>query len=66
MSFSTLCCEENLVVISRLDLLVLTVSNIEDTVRFYMDVLDMEQEIFGERRVALKFGTQKIKSASIG
>ena len=52
--------------ISRLDLLVLTVSNIEDTVRFYMDVLDMEQEIFGEGRVALKFGTQKIKSASIG
>jgi len=53
-------------VISRLDHLVLTVSNIEDTVRFYTDVLGMEQEIFGEGRVALKFGTQKINLHQLG
>ena len=52
--------------ISRLDHLVLTVSNIEDTVRFYTDVLGMEQEIFGEGRVALKFGTQKINLHQLG
>ena len=46
--------------ISRLDHIVLTVRSIEDTVRFYTDVLGMEQEIFGEGRVALKFGAQKI------
>ncbi|WP_150995034.1 MULTISPECIES: VOC family protein [Marinobacter] len=46
--------------ISRFDHLVLTVHSIEDTVRFYTDVLGMEQEIFGEGRVALKFGAQKI------
>src|SRR5690554_8021547 len=46
--------------ILRLDHFVLTVRSIEDTVRFYTDVLGMEQEIFGEGRVALKFGAQKI------
>jgi catechol 2,3-dioxygenase-like lactoylglutathione lyase family enzyme len=47
-------------VISRLDHIVLTVRSIEDTVRFYTEVLGMEQEIFGTGRVALKFGAQKI------
>lgn len=46
--------------ISKLDHLVLTVRSIEDTVRFYTDVLGMAQEIFGEGRIALKFGAQKI------
>ena len=46
--------------ISRLDHIVLTVRSIEDTVRFYTEVLGMEQEIFGTGRVALKFGAQKI------
>ncbi len=46
--------------ILRFDHLVLTVRSIEDTVRFYTDVLGMEEEIFGEGRVALKFGAQKI------
>ncbi|WP_370230824.1 VOC family protein [Marinobacter nauticus] len=46
--------------ISSLDHIVLTVRSIEDTVRFYTEVLGMEQEIFGTGRVALKFGTQKI------
>ena len=46
--------------ISRLDHIVLTVRSREDTVRFYTEVLGMEQEIFGTGRVALKFGAQKI------
>src|SRR5690554_4084740 len=46
--------------ILRLDHIVLTVRSIEDTVRFYTEVLGMEQEIFGTGRVALKFGAQKI------
>ncbi|MEO9812414.1 VOC family protein [Marinobacter alexandrii] len=46
--------------ISRLDHIVLTVRSIEDTVRFYTEVLGLEQEIFGTGRVALKFGAQKI------
>lgn len=46
--------------ISSLDHIVLTVRSIEDTVHFYTEVLGMEQEVFGEGRVALKFGVQKI------
>ncbi|EKF74533.1 glyoxalase [Alcanivorax hongdengensis A-11-3] len=46
--------------ISSLDHIVLTVRSIEDTVRFYTEVLGMEQEIFGAGRVALNFGAQKI------
>ena len=46
--------------ISRLDHLVLTVSSIDDTVRFYTEILGMEKQVFGEGRVALKFGCQKI------
>ena len=46
--------------ISSLDHIVLTVRSIEDTVRFYTEVLGMEQEIFGTGRVALNFGAQKI------
>ncbi|EAR59556.1 VOC family protein [Neptuniibacter caesariensis] len=46
--------------ISHLDHLVLTVKSIDDSVRFYTDVLGMEKEVFGEGRVALKFDSQKI------
>lgn len=52
--------------ISRLDHLVLTVRDIEDTVRFYTDALGMEKEVFGEGRVALKFGAQKINLHQTG
>lgn len=45
--------------ISNLDHLVLTVRNIETTVDFYTNVLGMEKEVFGEGRIALKFGEQK-------
>lgn len=46
--------------IQRLDHLVLTVASIPDTVAFYTQVLGMNQEVFGEGRIALKFGEQKI------
>lgn len=46
--------------ISQLDHIVLTVGDIDATVAFYCSVLGMTPEIFGEGRVALKFGQQKI------
>jgi len=46
--------------LDRLDHLVLTVADIDATVRFYADVLGMEKVVFGEGRVALSFGRQKI------
>jgi catechol 2,3-dioxygenase-like lactoylglutathione lyase family enzyme len=46
--------------ISHLDHLVLTVRNIEKTVEFYQSVLAMEKISFGDGRVALLFGDQKI------
>ena len=46
--------------ISHLDHLVLTVADIEQSCRFYHDILGMEIVTFGEGRKALKFGTQKI------
>lgn len=48
------------VTIDRLDHLVLTVNDIETTCNFYQDVLGMRREDFGEGRVALHFGNQKI------
>lgn len=46
--------------ISRLDHLVLTVRNIDESTSFYDSVLGMEKIHFGNDRVALKFGNQKI------
>ncbi len=46
--------------ITGIDHIVLTVRSIDTTVRFYESVLGMRQEIFGEDRVALNFGQQKI------
>jgi len=47
-------------VIDALDHLVLTVSNMEATTRFYVDVLGFEEIHFGENRRALRCGQQKI------
>ena len=47
-------------VIRSLDHLVLTVSDIEATCRFYETVLGMKRVSFGNGRVALSFGDQKI------
>jgi len=53
--------------INRLDHLVLTVKDIDATTDFYCQVLGMEKLEFGaDRRVALKFGDQKINLHQVG
>jgi len=52
--------------LDRLDHLVLTVADIEATVRFYERVLGMHREVFGAGRVALRFGAQKINLHQAG
>lgn len=52
--------------ISKLDHLVLTVKEIEKTIPFYEAVLSMKKEVFGQGRVALKFGAQKINLHEVG
>jgi catechol 2,3-dioxygenase-like lactoylglutathione lyase family enzyme len=47
-------------VIDHLDHLVLTTVDEQACVRFYVDVLGMSLETFGEGRKALRFGSQKI------
>jgi catechol 2,3-dioxygenase-like lactoylglutathione lyase family enzyme len=46
--------------LESLDHLVLTVRDLESSVRFYTQVLGMTHEVFGVGRHALKFGLQKI------
>ena len=46
--------------IHGIDHLVLTVRDIDKTLQFYTTVLGMQVVRFGEGRVALKFGNQKI------
>lgn len=46
--------------ITALDHLVLTVRDLPATLRFYVDGLGMERREFGEGRLALHFGSQKI------
>jgi len=46
--------------ITGLDHLVLTVADLEATLRFYREGLGMRLERFAEGRIALHFGTQKI------
>jgi catechol 2,3-dioxygenase-like lactoylglutathione lyase family enzyme len=48
------------VVMQRLDHLVLTVADVDQTVEFYVRVLGMEAVTFGEGRRALRFGGQKL------
>lgn len=50
----------------HLDHIVLTVRDIEKTIAFYTSILGMEKEIFGEGRIALKFGNQKINLHQVG
>lgn len=52
--------------ISNLDHLVLTVKDIEKTVSFYESVLGMKKEVFGQGRMALKYGSQKINLHEVG
>lgn len=48
--------------ILNLDHLVLTVKDIEETVKFY-EKLGMKKKIFGKNRVALKYSKSKNKSS---
>jgi len=52
--------------LARLDHLVLTVTSIDDTVRFYTSVLGMTEVTFGEGRRALAFGEQKLNLHKAG
>ena len=56
--------------LNALDHLVLTVTDIDATVRFYCDALGMQAERFmpadGTTRWALKFGAQKINLHQVG
>ncbi|AXH08428.1 VOC family virulence protein [Malaciobacter halophilus] len=53
-------------IIENLDHLVLTVKDIDKTIRFYTDVLGMKKEIFKNSRVALKYSNQKINLHQLG
>jgi len=52
--------------LSHIDHFVLTVQSIEDTCAFYQRALGMEVVRFGEGRVALTFGRQKINLHEVG
>jgi len=52
--------------IQNIDHLVLTVRDIEQTLDFYGNVLGMEKQSFGDGRVALLFGEQKINLHEYG
>lgn len=52
--------------IERLDHLVLTVADVGESVRFYTEVLGMQEVTFGAGRKALVFGQQKINLHEAG
>jgi catechol 2,3-dioxygenase-like lactoylglutathione lyase family enzyme len=52
--------------ISKLDHLVLTVKDVEKTASFYGSVMGMKKEVFGNGRVALKCGDQKLNLHELG
>jgi len=56
----------SMIEIDRLDHLVLTVKNIEETCNFYSRVLGMKVITFGNGRKALHFGQQKINLHQAG
>jgi catechol 2,3-dioxygenase-like lactoylglutathione lyase family enzyme len=54
-------------VLDRIDHVVVNCRNLETTASWYQRVLSMEREDFGpDRRIALKFGSQKITLRPIG
>jgi catechol 2,3-dioxygenase-like lactoylglutathione lyase family enzyme len=52
--------------IDSLDHVVLTVHDLDATVRFYVDVLGMTEASFGDGRRALRFGDQKLNLHEAG
>ena len=55
-----------MITVESLDHLVLTVKNLEKTCEFYSQVLGMEIRSFGENRIAMHFGKQKINLHEFG
>lgn len=49
-----------------LDHLAITVRDVDATCAFYHDVLGMQVQTFGDGRLALKFGQQKINIHQVG
>ncbi|MGH1485593.1 MAG: VOC family protein [Cellvibrionaceae bacterium] len=49
-----------------IDHIVLTVKNIDTSVSFYTSIMGMEKIVFGDNRVALLFGNQKINLHQLG
>lgn len=52
--------------VDRIDHIVLTVKNIDETIAFYTSVLGMKKISFAEGRLALSFGQQKINLHELG
>ena len=52
--------------VNRIDHLVLTVADIDRSVEFYTRVMGMDKIEFGEGRIALAFGEQKINLHQLG
>ena len=52
--------------VTALDHLVITVRDVDATCAFYRDVLGMQVQAFGDGRLALKFGQQKINIHEAG
>ncbi len=52
--------------IKKLDHFVLTVKDIKKTIYFYTVILGMQKETFGEGRIVLRFGQQKINLHQAG
>jgi catechol 2,3-dioxygenase-like lactoylglutathione lyase family enzyme len=52
--------------IRKLEHFVLTVRDIEKTISFYVSVMGMKKEVFGQGRVALRYGDQKINLHELG
>lgn len=52
--------------IDRIDHLVLTVKDVDKSVEFYTNIMGMKKVKFGENRIALCFGNQKINLHQLG
>ena len=52
--------------ITRLDHFVLTVKDLQKTIAFYTQVMGMKEVRFGEGRIALEYGQQKINLHELG
>ena len=53
-------------IVNRIDHVVLNCRDVDATTDWYVRVLGMEREVFGEGRVALRFGNQKINVRPTG